>query len=227
MARLRITKLNLLAHIAAPIPLLVLLWDYYNNNLTINWIQGAEQRTGKIAIAFLALSLACTPVNTIFGWRQVIRLRRPLGVYAFFYALLHFSIFAVIDYGLDWSLLPDALFEKPYIIVGLSALLILIPLALTSWRWWMKRMGKAWQRLHSLVYAAGCLVVLHYAWAVKGDLLRLQGNISGPLFYTLAVGFLLMMRVPTLRRWAVRLRTQSVGQLSRKITNRPSEKTPL
>lgn len=204
----RITPINLLVHIGAVLPLMVLYWDYTHDNLTINWIQGAEQRTGKIALILLMLSLSCTPLGTLTGWRKTNHLRRPLGLYAFFYALLHFTIFTGIDYGFDLSLLKEAIFEKPYALVGFSALLLLIPLAATSWKWWMKRLGKAWTRLHRLVYLAGVLVILHYAWVVKGDLFALRGAIIQPLLYSLLVFLLLILRVPPVRRWVVRTRRQ-------------------
>jgi methionine sulfoxide reductase heme-binding subunit len=203
MQRNKITNLNLTVHIAAVIPFIVLAWDYLNNNLTINPVQAAEQRTGKIALVLLILSLSCTPVNTIFGFRPVLRLRRPLGVYAFAYAALHFFIFSVIDYGLDSSLLYGAIFEKPYTIVGLCALLILLALAATSWKWWMKKLGMAWKHLHQLVYAAGLLVILHYTWSIKGDLFRLQGQILQPFLFGLLLIFLLIMRLTPVRKWIV------------------------
>lgn len=206
MRRFRITRLNLVTHLAALLPLLVLIWDFQHGNLTVNPIQAAEQRTGKIAITLLVLTLACTPANTLTGFRKTIHLRRPLGLWAFFYALMHFAIFSALDYGLDWGLLRGAIFEKPYIIIGLSALLILTALAATSWGWWKKTLGKLWKRLHQLVYLASLLVLLHFAWAVKGDLFRLRGNILQPLLYTLIVVMLLVMRFPPVRRWIVRTR---------------------
>lgn len=207
MRSFRITRLNLATHFAVFIPFIVLAWDASSGNLTVNPIQAAEQRTGKIALVLLLLSLSCTPANTIFGFRQALRLRRPLGVYAFLYALLHFAIFTGVDYGLDWGLLVGAIFEKPYIIVGLAALLILLSLALTSWKWWMKKMGMVWKRLHQLVYLSVLLVMLHYAWSVKGNLFRLQGAILQPLLYSLLVIFLLAVRLSPVRRWIVRKRS--------------------
>jgi sulfoxide reductase heme-binding subunit YedZ len=130
------------------------------------------------------------------------------------FAGLHFLTFSILDYGLDWSLLQGAIFEKPYIIVGLTALTILLALAITSFRWWMKRMGKNWQRLHRLVYLAALLVVLHYSWSVKGDVLRLQGEVLQPLAFGLVVILLLISRLPPVRRGATRLRYRLSGRLS-------------
>jgi sulfoxide reductase heme-binding subunit YedZ len=146
------------------------------------------------------LSLACTPVNTLFGFRQVIGVRRALGLYAFMYAAIHVTIFTVLDYGLDWGLLLEAVLEKRFIFVGLAALLILLSLATTSFKWWQKRLGKNWKRLHRLIYVASGLVIVHYTWATKGDLLRLQGDIWQPLSFGAVVAILLVLRIPAIRR---------------------------
>jgi methionine sulfoxide reductase heme-binding subunit len=166
----------------------------------VNPIQAATQRTGKYALIMLVLALACTPVNTLFGWRQVLKVRRTLGLYAFLFAAAHFTIFIWIDYDFNWEFLKADILDKPYIFVGATALLILSALAFTSFRWWMKRMGKNWKLLHRLVYLAGVLVVIHYAWARKGDIFRLQGDILQPLLFGLLVMLLLVLRIPAVRR---------------------------
>src|SRR5512145_3040720 len=107
--RPRFTPLQLAAHLAALIPLVVLLSDYLTDNLTVNWIQAATQRTGKIAITLLLASLAVTPLHTLSGYNPLLKLRRPLGLYAFFYAVLHFLMYSVVDYGLNLALLWEAL----------------------------------------------------------------------------------------------------------------------
>ncbi len=216
MRRWKITWLNALAHLGAAIPLAVLVWDYYAGNLTVNWIQDVEQRTGLIALNLLVLSLACTPLQTITNYRPIHYLRRPLGVWAFAYAALHFVVFSGIDYGWDLSLLSEAIFEKPYALVGFAALFILTPLAATSWKWWKKKLGKRWKRLHQMVYLAGALVVIHYAWVVKGDVLRLQGNIGQPLLYGFIVALLLIMRLPFVRKQLVRWRGDVQGWLQQR-----------
>jgi sulfoxide reductase heme-binding subunit YedZ len=198
--RSRFTLLQLLVHASAWLLVSWLLWDYLNGNLTVNPLQAATQRVGRYALYFLTASLACTPLNTLFGWRQVLKIRRALGLYAFLFAATHFSIFAGLDYGLDWSLLKEEFLFRRYIWVGLGAFTILIPLAFTSFRYWMKRLGKNWKRLHRLVYLAGILVIVHYSWAVKGDVLRLQGDIWKPLLFGILVALLLVLRLPPLRR---------------------------
>jgi len=191
---------QILTHIGAWLPAIYLSAAYLTDNLTINPIQELTQKSGYTALVLLVLSLACTPVNTLLGWRQALKLRRPLGLYAFLYAVTHFLIFAGLDYQFDLTFLPDAILEKPFVLIGSAALLVLSLLALTSFQWWMKRLGKNWKRLHKLVYLAAPLVLLHFAWSQKGDLARLQGNILQPVLFSIVVGILLLTRVPLVRR---------------------------
>lgn len=194
------STLQLVVHLCAWIPLALLIADAQAGNLTINPIQDATQRMGRAAILLLVAALSITPVKTITGLRSVQRLARPLGLYAFCYALIHLFLYIGVDYSFDFSLLLPDLVNKPYIYIGIAAFLILCALALTSFRWWMKRLGKWWKHLHRLVYAAGLLVVIHYALAVKGDPLHLRGNIGWPVFYAVLLLFLLGVRVPQVRR---------------------------
>ena len=189
----RLTKVQILVYIAGLSPLVWLLYDFITGNLTVNPIQAATLRTGKAALVFLILSLACTPLNTVFGFKPAIKVRRALGLYAFFYASLHFLIFVGVDYGFDTVLLQEAIFEKRYALVGFFAFLILFSLAITSTRGWMKRLGKNWLKLHKLVYLAGLLVIVHYVWLVKSD-------IRIPILYGLLVVILLVLRLPIIRR---------------------------
>jgi sulfoxide reductase heme-binding subunit YedZ len=190
-------------HLAALAPLALLIWDGLHDQLTANPIQALTFRTGKTALILLVLSLTCTPLSSVFGVRQAVKWRRPLGLYAFLYAGLHFLIFAVLDYGLDFVLLREAVFEKRYALVGFAAFLLLIPLAITSTRGWMKRLGKRWKRLHQAVYVAGLLVIVHYVWLVKAD--RRE-----PLLWGAAVGLLLLLRVPAVRRGIAKIRSRMV-----------------
>ena len=211
--RLKFTPLQILVHLLAWGLVAWLAWDAWTGNLTVNPIQAAEQRTGKYALVLLVLSLACTPLNTLFGLRQALTVRRSLGLYTFMFAAMHFVIFIGIDYGFDWEFLRLDIINKRYILVGATALIILTLLAATSFKWWMKRLGKRWKALHRLIYLAAPLVVLHYAWARKGDIFRLQGDILQPLAFGVVVALLLLARLPALRRGAVRLR----GQLQRRL----------
>ncbi len=203
----RFTWLQILTHIGAWLPGIYLAAAYYTDNLTINPIQALTQRLGYTALVLLVLSLVCTPANTFFGWRQALKLRRPLGIYAFLYASTHFLVFTGLDYGFDFDILVQENLDKPYILIGAIALLILLALAVTSFQWWMKRLGKRWKQLHRLIYPAALLVLLHFAWSQKGDLLRLQGEVLQPVIFSLIVGVLLLVRIPIIRRQISRLRS--------------------
>jgi sulfoxide reductase heme-binding subunit YedZ len=185
--------LRILTHAGALTPLVILLWNYWHNQLTANPIQYITFRTGKAALVLLVLSLACTPINSLFRFPQVLVLRRPLGLYAFAYGAMHFLTFIGLDYGFDAGLLQEAIFEKRYALVGFAALLLLAPLAITSTKGWMKRLGKNWKRLHRLVYVAALLVVVHYVWLVKSD-------VREPLAYGAAVVLLLGLRLAKVRQ---------------------------
>ena len=214
MFRLKFTPLQWAVHALAWTLLAWLVWDYYTGNLTVNPIQAATQRTGKIALIMLVLSLSCTPLNTLFGWRQALTVRRPLGLYAFLFAATHFVIFTGVDYQFNWEYLKPEILEKRFIFVGLASLTILFMLAVTSFRWWEKRLGKNWKRLHRLVYLAGGLVILHYAWAKKGDIFRLKGDILQPLLFGLLVTLLLILRIPMVRSFVSKLRWKIIHHLS-------------
>jgi len=202
----RYTPLQIAMHIYAWSALAHILFDFITGNISANPIQELEQRTGRHAITLLVLSLACTPLNTLFKWSELLKRRRALGLYAFMYATIHIIIFINLDYGLAWSLLVQTVFEKPYIVVGLTAFLLLIPLAITSFDIWKKRLGKNWKRLHQIIYWIAPLAVLHYAWGKKGDFFALQGEIIRPLIYAVIVVIFLIVRIPQVRRAVASLR---------------------
>ncbi len=197
MRNRQITIIRIVIHIVALLPLVVLIWDFTQGNLTANPIREVQLRTGATAINLLMLSLACTPINILTGFRPVLSLRRPLGVYAFFYALLHFTNFIGIDYGFNFALIREDLFEKRYAIVGFTSFILLLPLAITSIKRLRQRLGKNWQRLHWLVYLAASLAVVHYNWQTKADI-RL------PLIYGGVLVILLAIRLPMVRNFANR-----------------------
>jgi len=199
------TLLQIAAHVGAWGPLLLIGWSFWQGNmaLLVNPFQAVTLRTGLAALILLLLSLACTPLNTVFGWRQVLVLRKPLGLYAFMYGTLHFLIF-VVDNGyvgnsIDLAAVLSATFEKRFALAGLAALLILLPLALTSTQWAMRRLQKNWKRLHRLVYAAGLLAIIHFIWLVKSD-------IREPLLYGAILALLLGLRLPAVRRYITQTR---------------------
>ena len=167
MKKFKMTPLQIAAHIAALIPLALLVWDFWQGNIGPDPIREATLRTGKAALVLLIASLACTPINILFGYKPVLKLRRPLGLYSFMYAGIHFAIFIGVDYFFNLTLIWEALFEKRYALVGLSTGTILLALALTSTVGWQRRLKKRWKRLHRFVYLAGILAVLHFIWLVK------------------------------------------------------------
>ncbi|MBI2860829.1 MAG: ferric reductase-like transmembrane domain-containing protein [Chloroflexi bacterium] len=193
MAWLKAHGLQSLIHLAALAPLVLLIWDGANANLTANPVQEIQLRTGRYALALLALSLACTPASTLFGVRQALRLRRPLGLYAFMYAGLHFLNFIGLDYQFDIDLIREDFAEKRFIVAGFVAFLCLLVLAVASATGWR-------QRLRWLGYLAAVLAVTHFAWQVKADL-------GAPLLYAAAVALLLLARLPRVRRAVAGLRS--------------------
>jgi sulfoxide reductase heme-binding subunit YedZ len=202
----RFTLLQILVHLAGVLPLAWLIYSGLINNLTANPIQAIEQRSGRYALTFLLLSLACTPIASISGWKEPIQRRKALGLYGFLYAALHVLTFFVIDYGLDLRAVWRDVANKAYIILGATAFLLLLPVALTSFKYWMKRLGKNWKRLHRLVYIISPLVVAHFFLAVKGNLGQLQGNLVLPLIYGGALAILLLARIPKVKLTLMGLR---------------------
>ena len=192
-AWLRGPGLQAVVHIGALLPLALLLLDWAANDLTANPIQAATLRTGYPALVLLVLSLACTPVAALTGWKRLIAFRRPLGLYAVLYASLHLAIFALVDYALDWSLIGQTIAEKRYVVVGFTTFLLLVPLAITSTRGWQRRLGRRWRTLHRLVYIAVPLAVVHYIWLSKTP-------IPGPAIFAVIVLTLLTLRLPPVRR---------------------------
>lgn len=194
--------------------------DLFTHHLGPNPLQNIQQRTGRIAITLLVLSLACTPLSNLLGWRELPKRSRTLGLYAFMVAFIHILIFLDLDNGIAWNLFTQTIVQKPYILLGMATFLMLIPLAVTSFDIWKARLGKNWKRLHQLVYLAAPVAVLHYALSLKGDLFRLQGNILRPLIYSVVILLLLGLRLPFIRRGVVSLR----GLIRRRFT-RPGPRT--
>ena len=212
----RYTPLQIAMHAYAWSVLVFLIFDYFTGNLSANPIQELEQRSGRHAITLLVLSLACTPLNTLFKWRELLKRRRALGLYTFMYVTIHVLIYVHLDYGLAWSFIVQDVLEKPRLIVGFIATVMLIPLAWTSFDIWKVRLKKNWKRLHQTVYVIAPIVVLHYAWSKKGDLFALQGEIVRPLAYGLIVILFLIFRIPQVRKGIVYLRDRATLQLRKR-----------
>jgi methionine sulfoxide reductase heme-binding subunit len=150
-------------------------------------VKQLEHECGKTALNFLLLTLAVTPVRNLLGFPQLLRLRRMLGLFAFFYVVVHFSVYLVLDLELNWSTVGTDIAKRPYITIGFTALLLLIPLAATSTNGMMRRLGRRWTRLHRLVYVIAILGVWHFYWQVKRD-------VREPLIYAGILALLLLYR---------------------------------
>jgi sulfoxide reductase heme-binding subunit YedZ len=193
------------ANLLGLLPLGVLVWAFWGNQLGFNPVETALQRTGQIAVSFLLLSLAFTPLRRLFKWPILLKFRKIFGLYASLYAFTHFATFAIWDYGLNLPLIWMEIQEKPFILLGFAALIILLVLAATSFRYWQKKLGKGWRSLHRLVYLAAVLVLVHYFLAVKGDIFSLQGDYGAPLVAGIILILLFLLRFPFIYRPLQRL----------------------
>jgi sulfoxide reductase heme-binding subunit YedZ len=157
--------------VLALVPLARIVAQVLGGGLGGNPIEEMLHRTGWWTLAFIMLTLAVTPVRRLTGIGWLVKLRRMLGLYAFFYATVHFAVYVGIDQFFAWEYILEDIGERPYITVGFTALLILVPLAATSTKRMIKRLGgRRWNRLHRLVYVAAALGVLHFLWLVKADI---------------------------------------------------------
>jgi sulfoxide reductase heme-binding subunit YedZ len=215
LRRLPYTPLQIAVHAYVLIELAWIAVDFFSHRLTANPLQALQQRTGRLAITLLVLSLACTPLSNLLGWREWIKRSRTLGLYAFMVAFLHVLIFLDLDNGLAWDFFVQTIVQKPYILFGMATFLLLIPLAVTSFDIWKVRLGKNWKRLHQLVYLTSPIAVLHYALSKKGDIFHLQGDILRPLLYALVIVLLLALRLPAIRRFISGLRNHLGARLAR------------
>ncbi len=174
--------------LAALLPALLLVTDTLRDRLGANPIEAITHRTGWWALSLLLVTLAVTPLRRITGWNGVARYRRMLGLFAFTYATLHFLTYLVLDQFFAWSFIVEDVLERPYITVGFTSFVLLIPLAVTSTRGWIRRLGARWQRLHRLAYVAAAGGVLHFLWLVKADTRE-------PVLFGIALVTLLVLRL--------------------------------
>ncbi len=173
------------------VPLGILIWEAVQGDLTANPTQFLEHATGDWTLRFVAITLCVSPFRKIFGLPQLIRFRRMLGLFAFFYGCLHFSIYLVFDRVLDFHGLWADIVKRKYITVGFTAFVLMIPLAVTSTARMVRRLGyKRWESLHRLIYVTAILGVIHYYWLVKSD-------VHLPLEYAAVMAILLGWRVFT------------------------------
>ena len=186
MLRSRWTKIALF--LACLAPFARLLWRYHTGDLTPNPIEFITHFTGDWAIRLVVATLAITPVRKLLHLPDLIRFRRMLGLFAFFYASLHFATWFALDKGFDMHEILGDFSKRRFIVAGLAAYVCMVPLAITSTKGWIRRLGgRRWQLLHRLVYITGIAVAIHYYWLVKSDI-RL------PLLYGSLVAILLAYR---------------------------------
>ncbi len=159
---------RLVVFIASLSPLARLFWLGMNDGLSANPVEFVTRSTGTWALVFLCLSLGMTPLRRLTGWTQWIRLRRMLGLYSFFYALLHFTLWLWVDHALDLTAMWDDVLQRPFIAAGFTAFVLLIPLAVTSTKGMMRTLGQRWVQLHKLVYVIAIAAILHYWWHKAG-----------------------------------------------------------
>jgi sulfoxide reductase heme-binding subunit YedZ len=187
------------AFVAALVPAVLLVRDTFTGNLGANPVEALTHRTGFWGLTLLTVSLAVTPLRRLTGVGALVHLRRMLGLFAFTYAALHFTVYALdrsIWSGEGWAMgaIVEDVVERPYITVGFAVFLILSSLAVTSTNGWVRRLGgRRWQALHRLVYVAALGGVLHFLWLVKADILR------PAIFGAIVVG-LLAVRLPRRKR---------------------------
>ena len=190
----RLIVAKTLVHALALTPLAILAWQFYDvwqhgsDALGADPVAEIEHRTGLWALRMLMIALALTPLRQLTGQSVLLRFRRMLGLYAFFYASLHLAVYLGLDLRGYWTQIFEEIVKRPYITVGFAAWLLLVPLAITSTQGWMRRLGRRWGQLHKLVYAIGVLAVLHFWWLVKSD-------IREPLLYAAILAVLLGWRV--------------------------------
>jgi sulfoxide reductase heme-binding subunit YedZ len=182
------------------IPFGNLLWRFITGNLGINPVETLQHGTGDWTLRFLVFTLCITPFRKLFKLPDLIRFRRMLGLFAFFYVCLHFLTYLGPDQSFDLAGMWKDVAKRPYITVGFTAFVLLIPLAITSTSGWIRRLGgKRWQTLHRSIYVAAVCGVIHYYWLVKSDVRK-------PLFYGALVAILLLWR---LGDWFFKRRSQA------------------
>ena len=169
------------------IPLAWMVWQASNQLLGSNPVEELLHQSGGWALRFILIVLAVTPLRKLTGWTVLLRFRRMLGLFAFFYASGHFSVYFLLDLGMDFSFVVEDIIKRPYITIGFTALVLLVPLAVTSTKGMMRRLGRNWKRLHKLVYLIGILGVVHFIWLVKADLLE-------PIIYAMVLLVLFAIR---------------------------------
>lgn len=175
-------------------PALLLVEGVLDDALGANPVEALVRTTGDWTLRFLLFTLLITPLRNLTGQSQLLRFRRMLGLFTFFYACLHLSLYIGLDKFFYWDEILADIYKRPYITFGMAAFLMLVPLAITSTNAMMRRMGRNWLRLHKLIYIIGVVAVIHYYMLVKAD-------VTEPLIYGGILAVLLIFRLPRVRRW--------------------------
>jgi sulfoxide reductase heme-binding subunit YedZ len=187
------------------IPFADLLWRFITGNLGINPVETLQHGTGDWTIRFIVFTLCITPFRKLFNLPDLIRFRRMLGLFAFFYVCMHFLTYLGPDQSFDLSGMWKDVAKRPFITVGFAGFVSLIPLAITSTAGWIRRIGgKRWQMLHRLIYFAAVCGVVHYYWLVKSDVRK-------PVFYGALVAILLLWRLAS---WIFKRRSQASARVT-------------
>lgn len=194
---------KVLVFIACLAPLVWLLVRTLTGRLGINPVEDLELTTGIWSLRFLVITLAVTPVRRITGWNRVIQYRRMFGLFTFFYVCVHFAIYIGIDQFFAFGAILKDVAKRPFITMGFTAFVLMIPLALTSTKGWIRRLGRRWQVLHRLIYICAVSAAIHYLWKVKV-------MIGSPVYYAFVIALLLGFRVLWQLRTAKLLKTQRV-----------------
>jgi sulfoxide reductase heme-binding subunit YedZ len=185
-------------------PAAYLIYLGFTNGLGINPAETLQLETGTWALRFLVITLAVTPVRRVTGWNRVIQYRRMLGLFAFFYAFVHFLTYLILDLSLAFGALLADVAKRPFIMAGMLAFVLMIPLAITSTKGWIRRLGKRWLMLHRLIYVSGISAAVHYLWKVKVI-------VGPPVYYAAVIAILLGFRIVWQLRSAKSVRTQRVS----------------
>jgi methionine sulfoxide reductase heme-binding subunit len=170
------------------VPSAQLIYNAFTDNLGANPIEAITRFTGSWTLIFLLITLSVTPLRKLSGWNQLVKFRRMLGLFAFFYAVLHFATYMVLDHFFDFQAILKDIIKRPYVTAGFTSLTLMIPLAITSTTGMIRRLGRRWQQLHRLVYVVAIGGVIHFYWLVKADIRR-------PVMYGSVLALLLSYRL--------------------------------
>ncbi len=193
-------------------PLVLLMWDARRHYLGADPIRNALHTTGSLALGFLVLTLAITPLRRLTGWKSIVEYRRPLGLVAFFYGLAHIAVYVGYDQGWNWQAAWEEVYQRRYLQLGGLAILMLLPLALTSSAWWIQRLGfRRWKRLHRLIYPATILALAHY-W------LQSKSGLSWQIGFIAVVVCLMLFRVIDWRKNSATLATSDREVMPKRVT---------